>query len=151
MWLQRGAGTAVSLQDQPPASAGREETEAETQPWGAKGSFNQRGDTALLSSHFYRPRRLTRSSAAAVLVDPRFLLLIQPWHTGIADLIHSVRQPTVIREFSLPSFAFPIGLGSQAPTVQEGDKNRRAPRRLRCHYSETGSSGPLGSEGWCSW
>lgn len=43
--------------------------------------------------------------------------------------------------------AFPVGLGSQAPAVQEGDKNRRAPRR---RYSQTGSSGLLGRGGCCS-
>lgn len=77
-WLQRGAGTAALLQGWPSGSAGREETEAETRPWGAKGSFNQRGDAALLSLCFYRLRHLVGSSAAAVISDPRFLWLTQP-------------------------------------------------------------------------
>lgn len=74
-WLQRGAATAASPQGQP---WGREEAEAETWLWGAKGSCNQRGDTALLSLCFHRPCRLAGSSMAAVLGDPRFLLLTQP-------------------------------------------------------------------------
>lgn len=138
-WLQQGAGMAASLR----AGAGSA-SRADRQKPGLgeqRAACNQRGHVSLLSSCFDGPRCLAGSSAAAVLIDPRFLLLTQPRHTSIADLIHSMRQTTDGREFSLPSFAFPVGLGSQAPTVQEGDKNRRAPRRLWRHYSETGSSG----------
>lgn len=87
------------------------------------------------------------SSTAAVLIYSGLLLLTQPGTPTLLMLstdlrcLHEATQRC--KGVLSPPVAFPVGLGSQVPTVQESDKNRHAPRRLRRHYSETGSSGLL--------
>lgn len=79
------------------------------------------------------------SSTTAVLIDPELLLLTQPGTLALLILsvdLRCLHEATHRRKGVLsPPVAFPVGLGSQVPTVQEGDKNRRAPRQLWSHYS----------------
>lgn len=95
-------------------------------PWGAKGSSDGEG-TRCFDPCALTGRGVWCSSTAAGLIDPE---LTQPALLILSTDLRCLHEATQRRTGVL---CHPVG--SQAPTVQEGDKNRRAARRLRRHYS----------------